>query len=72
MSKFTGRTKRLPAALGLMGAKGSDVAPAQIVSDFLEEDEALREVRIAEAKRFTACWYRVQYSERTHQRSPWS
>jgi hypothetical protein len=43
VSKFTGRTERLPAAIGLVGAEGSDVALAQLVSNFLEEDEGLGE-----------------------------
>ncbi|KAK4183592.1 putative amidotransferase subunit A [Podospora australis] len=36
ISKFTGRTERLPAALGLLGNTGSDVALARLVSDMLE------------------------------------
>lgn len=39
MSKFTGRVESLPAALGLVGAKGSDVALARLVSAFLEQDD---------------------------------
>ncbi|KAK3941866.1 putative amidotransferase subunit A [Diplogelasinospora grovesii] len=50
VSKFTGRTERLPAALGLMGAKGSDVALAQLVSDLVEEDETLGKARVAETE----------------------
>ncbi|KAK3376303.1 hypothetical protein B0T24DRAFT_677197 [Lasiosphaeria ovina] len=39
VSKFTGRVESLPAALGLVGAKGSDVALARLVSAFLEQDD---------------------------------
>ena len=38
ISKFTGRTEQLPAALGLIAAKGSDVMLADLVRDLLRED----------------------------------
>lgn len=46
VSKLTGGVERLPAALSLKGAKGSDVALAQLVSDVLEDDEALGERKV--------------------------
>ncbi|KAK4671659.1 hypothetical protein QC764_0097500 [Podospora pseudoanserina] len=36
VSKYTGKTERLPAALGIVGAKGSDVSLAQLVSDIFD------------------------------------
>ncbi|KAK4201353.1 putative amidotransferase subunit A [Triangularia verruculosa] len=36
VSKYTGRTERLPAALGIVGAKGSDVSLARLVSDIFD------------------------------------
>lgn len=50
VSKHTGRTLRLPTALGLMGAKGSDVALARIVSDLLEEEEIPEDTMMGETK----------------------
>jgi hypothetical protein len=38
-SKFTGVKERLPAALGLVAAKGSDVWLAELVSEFFEKEE---------------------------------
>ena len=38
-SKFTGRVEQLPAAIGLIAAKGSDIMLAEFVSDLFETEE---------------------------------
>lgn len=39
VSKFTGRTEQFPAAIGILGAKGSDVTLARLVSDMSKDLE---------------------------------